>query len=81
LRANPAHDPRSPSFNPRKTPEPPDTGTVSENAVRSGMGEWFGKGEDGQIYRFFSDNAGGVHFSGIVPMNAVPKGIRELLGK
>jgi len=45
------------------------------------MGEWFGKGEDGQIYRFFSDNAGGVHFSGIVPMNAVPKGIRELLGK
>jgi hypothetical protein len=79
-RANPAHDPRSPNFNPRKTPEPPDASAVYDNAVRSGMGEWFGVGQDGQVYRFFSDNAGGAHFSGIVPESAVPKGVRELLG-
>jgi hypothetical protein len=79
-RPNPAHDPRSPSFNPRKTPEPSDAASVYENAVRSGMGEWFGVAQNGKIYRFFSDNAGGVHFSGEVLESAVPKGVRELLG-
>jgi RHS repeat-associated protein len=79
-RANPAHDPRSPSFNPLKTPEPPDAAAVYQSSVRAGMGTWFGKSPDGQIYRFFSDNAGGVHFSGVIPISQVPKDVLKLLG-
>ena len=78
--ANPAHDPGSPSFNKLKSPEPSDAAAVYSRAVRSGMGEWFGLGRDGHVYRFFSDNAGGAHFSGIVPTLDVPKGVREMLG-
>jgi RHS repeat-associated protein len=58
-KSNPAHDPQSPHFNPRKTPEPPDAANVYRNSVRGGMGTWYGRGANGQIYRFFSDNAGG----------------------
>jgi hypothetical protein len=35
------------------------------------MGVWFGRGEQGW-YRYFDDNAGGVHFSGLVDEAAVP---------
>ena len=80
-RANPAHDKRSPLFNPRKTPEPSDAASIYQSSVRGGMGTWYGKGTNGEIYRYFSDNAGSVHFSGSVPKNQVPNEILKQLGK
>jgi filamentous hemagglutinin len=44
------------------------------------MGTWYGKGENGEIYRFFSDNAGHAHFSGVVPKSQVPSGVLKQLG-
>jgi hypothetical protein len=78
--ANPAHNPYSPSFNPRKTPEPPNVCEIYNSSVRGGMGTWYGNGGDGNIYRFFSDNAGSVHFSGSIPPSLVPSEILQLLG-
>ncbi len=78
-RANPAHQ-RGPQFNPRKTPEPTDAARVYENSVRADMGTWYGRGANGKIYRYFSDNAGGTHFSGIVPKSQVPKAVLKELG-
>jgi hypothetical protein len=72
---NIAHDPKSPLFNPHKTPEPVDASQVYQNAVRGNMGTWYGVGKNGEIYRFFSDNAGGVHFSGIVTPQRVPNDV------
>jgi hypothetical protein len=78
--SNPAHNPRSPLFNPRKTPEPVDACRVYESSVRGGLGTWYGKGENEQIYRFFSDNTGTVHFSGVVSGANVPNFILQDLG-
>ncbi len=75
-RPNPAHDPTSALFNPRKTPEPADAASVFSSASRANMGTWYGRGEGGW-YRYFSDNAGGAHFSGIVPESQVPNAIRK----
>jgi RHS repeat-associated protein len=61
--SNPAHDLRSPLFNPRKTPEPADAALVYRDAVRGGMGTWYGQGQEG-VYRYFYDGVGTVHFSG-----------------
>ena len=44
------------------------------------MGTWYAKGEGG-YYRYFSDNAGTVHFSGTVPASKVPNEVLKLLGK
>ncbi|MBB4595384.1 hypothetical protein, partial [Xanthomonas cannabis] len=80
--ANPAHDNKSPLFNPRKTPEPYDAADVyNSNVVRAGMGTWYGKSSDGSIYRYFSDNAGGVHFSGTVPRSSVNNSALKELDK
>lgn len=79
-KANPAHDTKSPLFNPKKTPEPSDAAQVYENAIRGDMGTWYGKGTDGQIYRYFSDNAGGAHFSGSVSKELVPADVLKQLG-
>ncbi|MVF20812.1 RHS repeat-associated core domain-containing protein, partial [Methylocaldum sp. BRCS4] len=78
--ANPAHDPRGPLFNPKKTPEPADACSVYSDSVRGGFGVWYGEGTNGEIYRFFSDNAGTAHFSGIVPPAAVPNSVLDQLG-
>jgi hypothetical protein len=78
-RANPAHDPRSPLFNPRKTPEPPDAASVYQNSVRADIGTWYGRSANGKFY--FSDSAGGAHFSGIVPKSRVPKEVLKELGR
>jgi RHS repeat-associated protein len=76
---NPAHDRHSPSFNPQKTPEPPDAALVYDNSVRTDFGVWYGKSPTGEYYRFFSDNAGKVHFSATVPPSQVPSAaIRQL---
>lgn|GEM_PF-6322196 len=79
-RRNPAHDPRSPQFNPRKTPEPPDAAGLYQTSVRGDFGTWYARGPNDQIYRYFSDNAGGVHFSGIVSKAEVPKAVLQQLG-
>ncbi|WP_339323101.1 hypothetical protein [Paenibacillus sp. FSL W8-0194] len=43
------------------------------------MKTWYGVGKDGQIYRYFDDNAGGVHF-GTVSKESVPKDVLNQLG-
>jgi hypothetical protein len=72
---NIAHDLKSSLFNFRKTPEPSNASQVYQNAVCGNMGTWYGVGKDGNIYRFFSDNSGGVHFSGIVSSQIVPNNV------
>ncbi|WP_127102297.1 MULTISPECIES: hypothetical protein [unclassified Asaia] len=84
-RANPAHDPKSPLYNPRKSPEPHDAEEVYEHAIRGGDTQrsqkaWYGKGEGG-YYQFFYDNAGTVHFSGVIPQNELPKGLYRILNE
>jgi hypothetical protein len=87
LRPNPAHDPKSSLFNPRKTPEPPDAATAYQNAVEGERGVWYGKSETGEIYRYSSDNAGGAHFSGQtggtdgIRLESIPIKIRRIFGK
>lgn len=38
-----------------------------------GIGEWFGVDEKGEIYRFFYDNDGGVHFAGSITKSQLIK--------
>ena len=62
-KANPAHVP-GPSFNRRKTPEPPDAASVYSNATRTDWHVYWGRGTQG-LYRYFYDPATGTsHFSG-----------------
>jgi hypothetical protein len=78
---NPAHDTSSPLYNPNKTPEPVDAQSAYDTgAVRGGLGTWYSRGQDG-YYRYFSDNAGTVHFSGTVPAAQVPNSVLKQLGK
>ncbi|PTB16753.1 hypothetical protein C9I57_31850 [Trinickia symbiotica] len=78
---NPAHDTGSPLYNPKKTPEPNDAQSAYEDgAVRGGMGTWYAQGQGG-YYRYFSDNAGTVHFSGTVPASQVPPSVLRIWGK
>jgi len=78
-RANPAHDPSSPRFNPGKSPEPADAADVyNKGGVRGDMHTWYGKGQDG-YYQYYDDNAGGVHFAGVVPASKVPNAVMKLL--
>ncbi len=44
------------------------------------MNSWYGNGANGDVYRYFPDNAGGSHFSGIVPAAKVPNPVLKLLG-
>ena len=80
---NPAHDKSSSLYNPRKTPEPIDSMEVYKNAVRGGMGEWYGVNEAGEIYQFFYDRNSGVHFAGIISKQDLARknsSVIELLG-
>ena len=78
---NLAHDPKKPEYNSRKTPEPADAAVAYQNAVRGDMHTWYAKGADGKIYRYFSDNAGTVHFSGTVSPSQVPNEVLKTLAK
>ena len=84
---NPPHRPGQRGFNPGKTIEPADSGQVYEQAVQGKDGHWYGKGANGEIYRYFSDNVGGAHFSGMsggsngIPLNRIPVEIRRILGR
>lgn len=62
-RPNPAHNPKAPL--PGKTPEPADAASVYQRAMRTDARTWYGRGANGEIYRFQSDNAGGAHFNGM----------------
>jgi filamentous hemagglutinin len=82
---NPAHTPGQTGFNPAKTIEPADSAQVYENATQGKDGNWYGKGGNGQIYRYFPDNTGGAHFSGMtgengIPLDRIPIGVRRFLG-
>ncbi|MEC0119532.1 polymorphic toxin-type HINT domain-containing protein [Paenibacillus apiarius] len=79
-KANIAHDKKSPKYNPKKDVEPSDAAEVYQSAARGDMKTWYGVGHDGKIYRFFDDNAGGVHFSGFMKSGDVPKPVRQQLG-
>jgi hypothetical protein len=64
---NPAHDARSPLYNPNKTPLPADAESVFRRAVPDdpvSPRNWFGENSDGEIYRFSNTGDGSVHFSG-----------------
>jgi hypothetical protein len=73
--SNPAHNPLA-THGSFRTPEPADAADVYQSAVRGGMGTWWGRGAGGW-YRYFSDNAGAVHFSGILSEDMVPIEIRR----
>lgn len=65
---NPAHDPGSPLFNPKKTPLPNDAERVFKNAVPDDSVKprnWYGTNLQGQTYRFSGGGDGTAHFSGI----------------
>jgi RHS repeat-associated protein len=85
FKPNPAHTPGQPGFNPGKTIEPADAAQVFENAIQGKDGHWYGRG-NGQIYRFFTDNTGGAHFSGMtggpngIPLDRIPIGVRREFG-
>jgi hypothetical protein len=81
-KANPAH---TAGANPRKTPEPRDAAAAYERAIAGADGHWYAKGENGQIYRYFNDNAGGAHFSGMtgeggIPLDRIPIAVRRSYG-
>jgi len=77
--ANPAHNSFTSSYNPDKTPEPPDAQSVYENsAVRGGMKRWYGKGQDG-YYQYYSDNVGNMHFGGTIDSSVVPNKVLKQL--
>ncbi|HKQ70887.1 MAG TPA: toxin TcdB middle/N-terminal domain-containing protein, partial [Polyangiaceae bacterium] len=83
---NPAHTPGQPGFNRGKTIEPGDSAKVYENAIQGKDGNWYGQGGNGQIYRYFPDNTGGAHFSGMtgrdkgIPLDRIPIGVRRVFG-
>ena len=64
--SNPAHDKNSSLYNPHKTPEPGDAIDVYNKSVRGAIHAWYGVNKSGEIYQFFSDNTGSVHFAGII---------------
>ena len=79
--SNPQHNSHSSTFKPDKTPEPFDAASAYEGAYRGNMYTWYGRGEEG-IYRYFDDNAGHVHFSGIMSgseLQNIPNWIRKVL--
>jgi RHS repeat-associated protein len=79
--SNPAHNSRSSSYNPRKTPEPTDAATVYQSSVRVGMGKWYGKNSRGEYYQYYSTGDGTAHFAGTVPKSKVPKDVLNQLGR
>jgi RHS repeat-associated protein len=84
-KANPAHDPKSPLYNPKKTPEPKDCSDVYKRAVPDDPVDarhWWGKSGDGNYYRFHNSNDGTAHFSAsFSPTDSlVPRYVRERLG-
>jgi RHS repeat-associated protein len=84
-RPNPAHDPKSPHYNPNKTPEPKDCEPVYKKAVPDDPYEprhWWGRNENMEFYRFHNSNDGTVHYSGTFDRmdRAVPPYVRSRLG-
>lgn len=80
---NPAHDPRSPLWDHRKTPIPPDAHFGYLHAVprRDGRVWYWRNPATGHYYRYFNSGDGTAHFSGIVPRNEVPSEVRARWGE
>ena len=74
-KVNPQHV-RGPTFLRGKTPLPRDAEEVYRTSMRGSMKSWYGKGQQGW-YRYFDDNTGFVHFSGIVTEQSVPNDIKQ----
>lgn len=73
---NPAHAPGT--LRRGKTPLPADAEAAYRRAVPDDPTDaknWYGRGDDGTIYRFSSSNDGTVHFSGA---DGVGDGIRNI---
>jgi hypothetical protein len=73
---NPAHAPGT--LHPGKTPLPADAEAAYRRAVpdhETKARHWYGRGDDGTIYRFSNSNDGTVHFSGA---DGVGDGIRNI---
>lgn len=84
-RANPAHDPNSPKFNPNKTPEPKDCQDVYGKAIPDdpyNPRHWWGRNANGDFYRYHNTNDGTVHYSGTFEAraSAVPPYVRSRMG-
>jgi RHS repeat-associated protein len=74
---NPAHKP-GPTLRPGKTPLPADAAEVFQRAVPDHPtypNAWFGKNDNGQIYRYSLGNDGTAHYSGT---DGVGAGIRNI---
>lgn len=85
-KSNPAHDTKSPKYNPKKTPEPNDCTDVYKNAVPDSPEDarhWWGKNSQGEYYRFHNSNDGTAHYSGTFKpsANEVPTYVRQRLGE
>jgi len=72
---NPQHVPE-PLFNYTKTPLPHDAEAVYGQAIRANMHTWYRRGELGW-YRFFDNNVGQAHFSGIIPESRMPQSVLD----
>jgi|GEM_PF-3494907 len=78
---NPAHNPKSHLYNPKKSPEPKDAAQLYRGAILGNLGTWYAKNSKGQIYRYFSDNAKTVHFSGVITeVNDIPLHVLKHFG-
>ena len=84
---NIVHDKSSPLFNPAKGVEPSDAAAVYDRAIRGNFQTWYGRSTAGDIYRYFSDNVGRVHFSAstgdpVHPLRfeEIPIDVRRILG-
>ncbi len=84
-KSNPAHDPKSSKYNPKKTPEPENCPTVYKKSVPDdpyNPRHWWGQNDDGKFYRFSNTNDGTAHYSGTFDRRApeVPPYVRSRLG-
>lgn len=81
---NPAHLPGRRGSGRHKTREPSDAKSVFERAIQDSKGKWWGRNENGHLYRYSPDNTGKVHFSGstngpnAIKARHIPKEIREV---
>jgi len=79
-KANDAHNPKSSSYNPQKTPEPADAELLYQDAILGEVDTWYAINKNGEIYRYFPDKAGGVHFSGVIEKAKIPTDVLRYFG-
>ncbi|HEW98752.1 MAG: hypothetical protein DRR16_13305 [Candidatus Parabeggiatoa sp. nov. 3] len=82
-KSNPKH---TDGRNPKAGVEPDDAQDAYQDALRGNQHTWYARGKNGEIYRYFSDGAGTVHWSGSTgdaknPLkpNTIPEEIKRRL--